>query len=174
MVQSIPAWISSSKSTEFACLFLISTIEHNRKNKLVTCAVSFDIKSAFAACDLILHCFIVNRCFLYLVKIIASYPSNWKTIIPQAVLGLKFPFSFNMIVYADDLVLLTNYRNISTAHNLQVICNSVSAWCKSVKMLLNGSKTILKVLVPEFRCFGFQSKELKFLHLLPAPILCYL
>ena len=177
-------WFSSSqhgflqgKSTESACLSLISTIEHNRKSKLVTCAAFLDIKSAFDSAwhPAILRGLLDNRCPLYLVKIIASYLSNRKAIISQQqrsisteleigcpqgsvlspflwnvlldpVLRLTFPFQCNMIAYADDLVLLTHHRNITTAHsNLQMMCDSVSAWCKSVKLILNGSKTILKV-----------------------------
>ena len=72
-------------------------------------------------------------------------PFLWNVLV-DPVLRLTFSFPFSVVAYADDLVFVSHHKNISTAHaNLQLMCDAVATWCASVKLSLNGSKTIYMV-----------------------------
>jgi len=110
-------------------------------------------------------------CPMYLVRIIASFLRQRKATLcsesiavtvdlytgcPQGsvlsaflwlvlvddVLHLSFDFHFLNLAYADDVTLAASHRDVAVAAgHLQVICDKVANWAKSVDLSINAAKT---------------------------------
>ena len=71
-------------------------------------------------------------------------PFLWNVLIDD-ILRLRFPFSFHILAYADDLTVATSHKDPHMAPaNLQLVCNAVVNWCVESKLSLNAIKTIFK------------------------------
>ena len=73
-------------------------------------------------------------------------PFLWLILIND-VLESVFPFPALILGYADDLTLATWHKDpaMATLH-LQLMCNSVIAWCSTRKLSLNEAKTIFMLI----------------------------
>jgi hypothetical protein len=72
-------------------------------------------------------------------------PFLWNILIDD-LLRLSFPFPVNTEGYADDIVIATTHKVPAVAtHNLQLVCDSVSAWLSERKLFLNAVKTVFVV-----------------------------
>jgi hypothetical protein len=72
-------------------------------------------------------------------------PFLWNILL-EDLLSLFFPFPFEIIAYADDLVLCTFDKDpILAGRNLQLICDAAEAWGLMVKLSFNALKSIFMV-----------------------------
>jgi hypothetical protein len=72
-------------------------------------------------------------------------PFLWNVLI-DFFLRSNFPFLFNLIAYADDLVLIASAASLELAvQNLQLMCDTACLRGLEVKLSFNGAKTIFMI-----------------------------